>query len=247
MGEIFGYGRRSLWKRALPIVAQREAIVAYVTERGCHFDPAARFFADVPSAHEQDFSGRPAGRVLWDRLGRGDGLVVTSLDRLFFRAPDCGAVLGLWERLGVALHIVELGGPVYRLGASAMAWAMASIEKAARSERAAVSAAKSKYVGRPVNGSPPYGFRWIHRPGGEWELVADEEERVLMKAMLRWHEAGHSIDQIRWNLAYRLKLEFYKQRGRSKRLVRWNNDAIWRRIQAEKRLQQQEAESATPT
>jgi hypothetical protein len=60
--------------------------------------------------------------------------------------------------------------------------------------------------------------------------------------MLAWSLAGYSIDQIRQHLNYTLKLEFFKQRGRRKRLVLWNGDAIWRRIQAERRLQAQEAQ-----
>jgi hypothetical protein len=74
--------------------------------------------------------------------------------------------------------------------------------------------------------------------------VPDEGERALGKHLLKWYEAGHSIDQIRQHLQYGVKLEFYKQRGRRKRLVRWNSDAIWRRIQAERRLREQEAVSS---
>ena len=89
------------------------------------------------------------------------------------------------------------------------------------------------------------GFEWVRREGsGQWELVPDEVERALMKQLLAWHEAGNSIEQIHLYLAFVLKLKFYKRRGRQKRLVRWNNDAVWRRIQAEKRLREQEAQVA---
>jgi hypothetical protein len=136
--------------------------------------------------------------------------------------------------------VADLGKPVHALDAPAMAGAMAAREKVARSEKAAESAAHSRYSGRRVNGCSPYGFEWVRRRGGEWELSPDEAERALMKKLLEWHEAGHSIDQIRQHLQYGVKLEFYKQRGRRKRLVRWNSDAIWRRIQAERRLRELE-------
>ena len=44
-----------------------------------------------------------------------------------------------------------------------------------------------------------------------------------MKQLLEWHESGQSIDQIRQHLEYGLKLKFYKQRGRQKRLVQFSS------------------------
>jgi hypothetical protein len=106
-----------------------------------------------------------------------------------------------------------------------------------------VRAARSRYSGRPVNGTAPLGFKWVRRPGsGEWALVPDLEERALMKQMLQWSLEGRSIDQIRQHLNYTLNVELFKQRGWRKKLVLWNGDAIWRRIQAERRLQEQEAQ-----
>jgi hypothetical protein len=185
--------------------------------------------------------GPPAWNALLRRVRRGDHVVTPSLDRAFTSAVDCSAVLFLWGNLGIELHAVDLGGPLHRLDVPAVARAIADLEQAARSEKAAESAAHSRYSGRPVNGCSPYGFAWVRRRGGEWGLTPDEAERALMKRLLAWHEAGHSIDQIRQHLQYGVKLEFYKQRGRRKRLVRWNSDAIWRRIQAERRLMELKA------
>src|SRR5262245_6241885 len=145
MGVVLGYARRSLWKRALTIEGQREAIASYAGERGWCFDPARQLYAEVPSVTEQDLRDRAAGGVLLGRLARGDRLIVTSLDRLFHKVPDCAAVLGLWGRLGGEVHVVDLRGPVHGLSAAEMAWEMASVERVARSERAALSAARSRY------------------------------------------------------------------------------------------------------
>src|SRR5262249_17458251 len=182
---------------------------------------------------------REAGVELYRWLRRGDRLIITSLDRAFQKVADAARMIDCWGRLGVELHVIALAGPVRELGAVEVAEALAAMEKAARSERAAVSAARARYYGRPVNGPPPHGFERSRRPGtGEWGLIPDTEERALMKAMLGWHESGFSIDQIRQHLAYSLKLEFTKKRGRRRRPIRWNRDAIWRRIRAEMRLRQ---------
>jgi DNA invertase Pin-like site-specific DNA recombinase len=242
-GRVFGYARRSVWKQALTLEAQRETIATYAAARGLPFVAEQDLFGDNALSFKQDFRGRPAGKILWDTLGRGDHLIVSSLDRLFLKLSDCDVALRCWHGIGVVLHIVDVGRPVREMGATLMAAVIANMEQAGRSERAAYTAARSRYYGRPVNGNPPYGFQWVRRPRTrEWELLPDEAERAIMKKLLEWHEAGQSFDQIRQILDYRLKVRFYKQRGRKKRLVRWNNDAIWRRIQAEKRLQEREAQ-----
>jgi DNA invertase Pin-like site-specific DNA recombinase len=226
---------------------QREAIARYAASRGWPFEHERQIYIDVPPSHEQNFSERPSGRVLLARAVRGDRIVVASLDRAFLRAADCAVFLRVWGNLGIELHAADLGGPVHRLDTVAMAEIMAGIERVARSERAAVSASLSKHYGRPVNGSPPYGYVWKKRPRSkEWALVPDENERTLGRCLLRLQEEGYSIDQIRMHLQYNVRLEFYKQRGRSKRLVQWNADAIWRRIEGERRLQQREREPSRP-
>jgi DNA invertase Pin-like site-specific DNA recombinase len=244
-GRIFGYARRSVWKAALTLEGQREAITGYAAARGLPFVVERGFFADNPISFKEDFPDRPAGKILWENLGRGDHLIVSSLDRLFVKLSDCDLALRCWHGLGVALHLADVRRPLEEIGATFMTAVLANMEQAGRSERAAYTAARSRYYGRPVNGNPPYGFQWVRRPRTrEWKLLPDEEERAIMKKLLEWHEAGQSFDQIRQILDYRLKVRFYKQRGRKKRLVRWNNDAIWRRIKAEERLQGQESQAA---
>jgi hypothetical protein len=240
---LYGYARDSISKRVPTVEAQREAIASVASRYGWPFEAERQFYADTASTYTQDFRARPAGGVLADRLRRGDVVIVTSLDRMFLKVSDCAATLDYWAGREVALCVVALDGAVEGLGAVEMAKALWALEQAACSERATVRAARSKYFGRPVNGSPPLGFEWVRRPGsGEWALVPDLQERALMKQMLQWSLEGRSIDWIRQHLNYTLNVEFFKQRGWRKKLVLWNGDAIWRRIQAERRLQAQEAE-----
>jgi hypothetical protein len=242
---LYGYARDSLSKRVLTVEAQREAIASVASRCGWPFEAERQFYADTASTYTQDFRARPAGGVLWRRLQQGDVVLVISLDRMFLKVSDCAATLDPWSGREVALCVVALGRPVQGLGAVEMAKALWALEHAAHSERATVRAARSRYYGRPVNGTAPYGFQWVRRPGsGEWALVPDLQERALMKQMLAWSLEGRSIDWIRQHLNYTLKVELFKQRGWRKKLVLWNGDAIWRRIQAERRLQAQEAQES---
>src|SRR5262249_51970581 len=189
---------------------------------------------EAPSRHE----------VLERRAGRSS--------RVQFPMPRCyqkhrgipaAVKLALWEGLGVEVHAADLGGPLGALGPGAVARAVAAVEKAAYSERAAASAAKSRYYGRPVNGSPPYGFVWVRQPGsGGGALVPGEEERALVRQVKGWHNEGHRLEWVRQHLDCRREVGFYKRQGRRKRLVKWTPDAIRRRILAEARLQRQEQE-----
>ena len=240
---LYGYARDSISKRVPTVEAQREAITSIADRYGWPFQAEHQFYADTALSYTQAFRDRPAGGVLARRLQRGDVVLVTSLDRMFLKVSDCTATLDRWSRHGVILCALDLGQSVEGLGAVEMAKVLWALEVAATSERATVRAARSKYFGRPVNGTAPYGFQWVRRPGsGEWALVPDLQERALMKQMLQWSLEGRSIDWIRQHLNYTLKVELFKQRGWRKKLVLWNGDAIWRRIQAERRLQEQEAQ-----
>jgi DNA invertase Pin-like site-specific DNA recombinase len=240
---LYGYARASISKRVLTVAQQQEAIEAIVAKYDWPFDKGEQFYADDASTYTQAFRDRPTGGVLARRLQRDDVVLVTSLDRLFLKVSDCVGTLDRWVRQGVTLLSIHPDQSVGDLGGVEMGKVLWALEVAAHSERATVRAARSRYSGRPVNGTAPLGFKWVRRPGsGEWALVPDLEERALMKQMLAWSLEGRSIDWIRQHLNYTLNVELFRQRGWRKQLVLWNGDAIWRRIQAERRLQHQEAQ-----
>jgi DNA invertase Pin-like site-specific DNA recombinase len=205
----FGYARASFWRAAPTPDAQGAAVAAYAARRGWDFDSERQLFLDGAATRVLDLRDRAAGEAMFTRLRRGDRVITVSLDRTFHRVDDAAATLDLWSALGVELHVVALGGPVEVLTPLVMAGAMADLESAARSERAALSAMKSRYYKRPVNGTSPIGFRWERQPDSrEWRLVRDVEQRAVMGALLRWVDLGFSLDQIRCHLRYNLKPHF---------------------------------------
>jgi DNA invertase Pin-like site-specific DNA recombinase len=178
----YGYVRASFWKAAPSPDAQRELIAGYAKRRGWDFDPERQLFLDGVATRVLDLRDRQAGGSLIGRLRRGDRGITVSLDRAFHRIGDTAATLDLWSALGVELHLVALGGPVEALTPLVMAGAMADLESAARSERAAISAMKSRYFGRPPNGTCPVGLRWERQPGSkEWRLARDDETRRIIR------------------------------------------------------------------
>jgi hypothetical protein len=242
-GRIYGYALEPIGKRAATLDEQRQAIVGYLAARGVPFVAERSLFIDNAAGFKQDFRDRPVGRELRRCLRRGDHLVVASLDRIFHTLRDCSLMLRCWGPVGVTLHVASLRCAMHELTPGAIAEALEGMLSAARSEHAAFVVAGSKY-GRPVNGSAPYGSKWVRLPGsGRWELVPDVEERALMGQLLEWQEEGRTFDQMRQDLAYRHKRVFIKESGGRKWPITWCNSAIWRRVMAEKRLRE-EAQAA---
>jgi hypothetical protein len=243
MSVVYGYIRLS--KKALSLDEQKALISSYASSHG--LTPGRELIycgGDDHAALSQGFLERPLGRLLSERLHRGDCIVVSSLDRAFLQIRDCSVALGCLARRGVEFYAVDLGpDSVNELDPLVLAGALSEMERAARSERAVYRVSRLKCTPAPVNAHAPYGKKWIRRPGGKWELVTDEEELALMAALYRMHEQGVSIDRIRQYLAYEKRLRFYKQRGRKKRLLTWNPGAISRRIKAYERLLEQQVGS----
>jgi hypothetical protein len=243
--NIYGYGRASVWKRAATLQEQCEAISAYLDARNVPPYVKFQFAEDAETSFKQDFRQRPIGKELWCELRNlrsGGHLIVASLDRIFNTLRDCSLTLRLLGP-GIVLHVANLRRPLHELTPGQMADALDGMMSAARSERAAFAVRESKY-GRPVNGSSPYGFKWVRLSGsGKWSLVPDVKERELMRQLLAWQEEGRSFDEMRQILAYRLRRGFVKESGKKKHKIEWSNGTLWRRVQAQKRLQEQESQA----
>ena len=89
--------------------AQESALRAYCALRS--LDVAA-VVVDAGVSGGKALSTRAGGRRVLDLVESGEvcSVVAFKLDRLFRDACDCLAVTAQWDRLDVALHLVDLGG-----------------------------------------------------------------------------------------------------------------------------------------
>jgi DNA invertase Pin-like site-specific DNA recombinase len=140
---------------------------------------------------------RPAGARFLERLDSGVGHVVClKLDRLFRDAEDALRQTKAWDRAGIALHLVDMGGTSMNT-ASAMGRMFltlmagcAELERNLVAERTASVLAHKKQQGKVYNHTP-YGF---DRVGDR--LVVAVEEMAMVKLIRERRDDGWSLAMI---------------------------------------------------
>ena len=140
---------------------------------------------------------RPSGAKLLQWIGDGIGHVVClKLDRLFRDAEDALRQTKAWDKAGIALHMVDMGGASMNT-ASAMGRMFltlmagcAELERNLVAERTASVLAHKKQQGRVYNHTP-YGFERV----GD-RLVVAVEEMAMVRLMRERREDGWSFAMI---------------------------------------------------
>ena len=171
-------------------------------------------------------------------LRKGDVVYVAKLDRAFRRAADCAVVMETWGRLGVSIVIcdllgmtVDLSSPIGRFIVLILA-AVAQLEREFISERTKSSLARARWARRQAtNQHAGYGYTWkkIYDPDrGKYvkTRVDDQDERNLMREIVRWKLDGHSWDDIYQHVNYTL-------RARTKTGKEWSMSRIRRVYEAQ--------------
>ena len=112
------YGRCSTKLQEQSIAAQETNMLRWISANGFVVDPSAIFLEDDTSG-SIPFAERPKGAALLRLLqqGRHRHLVVPKIDRLGRSAMDVQNTMHtLREKLGVRVHIVDLGGHHFDTG-----------------------------------------------------------------------------------------------------------------------------------
>lgn len=181
-------------KFGFSLEAQEQRLRAYCQVAGLEVADLLReegVSASIPLAK------RPAGSKLLEWIGDGIGHVVClKLDRLFRDAEDALRQTKAWDKAGIALHLVDMGGTsmntasaMGRMFLTLMA-AVAELERNLVAERTASVLAHKKQQGRVYNHTP-YGF---DRVGDR--LVVAVDEMAMVHLMQERREDGWSFTMI---------------------------------------------------
>ena len=130
--SVYGYIRVSTDSQAesgLSLDAQRDIVRRKMDEvsrtRGARL---GRVFCDAAvSASRILFRKRPAGGQLFERVRRGDHIVIAKLDRGFRSTRDCLDTLECWRRRGVTVHILDIGVDTSSVGGQLLIGIMSTI------------------------------------------------------------------------------------------------------------------------
>lgn len=143
-------------------------------------------------------AARPGGQQLLQAVTFQDArhVVALKLDRLFRDAADALNQTRAWDRTGIALHLVDMGGQSLNTATAmgrvflTMTAAFAELERNLIAERtqAALLYRKAK---RLVYGAIPYGFS---RYGDALQVI--EMEFGMIRQIQDWHASGWPLRKI---------------------------------------------------
>ena len=179
----------------ISLAAQRERLQGYCQAAGLEL---------VEIVSEEGVSGakrldtRPGGQqllglVAWQKVHH---VVSLKLDRLFRDAEDALRQTKAWDRAGIALHLIDMGGQSVNTASAmgrmvlTMMAAFAELERNLIAERTA-TALQHKKAHRQVYGPVPYGFQRDRD-----QLAPCAAEQAIVLQMLAWRDDCWSLRRI---------------------------------------------------
>jgi len=182
-------------REGVSLAAQEQRIRAYCEAQGLEL---------VAVIREEGVSGskplgmRPAGAELVRALTLSGAahVVALKLDRLFRDAADALEQTRLWDRKGIAMHLLDVGGASLCTGSAmgrmflTMMAGFAELERNLIAERTA-AALSHKKANRQAYSPTPYGF---DRQGSQ--LIENPKEQRVLVRMRELAEQGASLRGI---------------------------------------------------
>lgn len=197
MNRAVGYARVSTQEQAsmgVSLEAQVERLEAYCKMQGLEL--VAVVVEDGVSA-ARPLAERPGGAKLLEHLADDVTHVVgMKLDRLFRSAVDALQQTEEWDRAGVALHLVDMGGQAINTASATgrmfltMMAGFAEFERRLIAERTAAALQHNK-ARRQVYNHTPYGFDRV----GDY-LRPNEQEQRTVRRVQAWRVEGWSLRRI---------------------------------------------------
>jgi DNA invertase Pin-like site-specific DNA recombinase len=179
--------------------AQRERLQAYATLAGLDL---VQIVEDAGVSGGTPLCERPGGAEMLAliRKHKAAHIVALKLDRLFRDAEDALRQTKAWDKAGVGLHLVDVGGQTINTGTAmgrmflTMMAGFAELERGMIAERTA-SAMAHKKSRREVYSRPVLGFQAV-----DGYLKPDDEEQLIVREIFAMREQGLSLRAIANNL-----------------------------------------------
>lgn len=182
-------------KGGVSLAAQEERLLAYCTL--CGLEPVAVIREEGISA-SKPLAARPAGAELVKMVQQKQvgHVVALKLDRLFRDAVDALTQTKQWDKAGIALHLVDMGGQAMNTASAmgrmmlTMMSAFAELERNLIAERT-TQALEHKKEHREVYAPTPYGY---NREGDA--LTPNQVEQAVIIEINKRRGCGHSLRKI---------------------------------------------------
>ncbi len=229
--KAIGYIRCSTHEQAdsgLGVDAQAQRIRAYLTLKGLDL---TNIITDAGVSGGKPLAKREGGQRLLAILKqrKASAVVMMKLDRGFRDARDCLNTVETWDRTGVALHVIDLGGNAIDTTSAAGRFMLVVLAGAAEMERNLTrertkSAMAIKRANGQRIGAVPYG----HDLADDGvTLVPSESEQAVIQEIKAMRSRGMKLQQIAKSLTGR---GVPTKTGRSRR---WTHQAVARILNRE--------------
>jgi site-specific DNA recombinase len=193
-----GYIRVSTGDQAdngVSLAAQRDRIEAYARMAGLQL---VTIVEDAGVSGGTPLSARPGGMTIPALMhGHKAGhIIALKLDRLFRDAEDALGQTRQWDKAGVGLHLIDVGGQTINTGSAmgrmflTMMAGFAELERGMISERTTAALAHKKRVG-DVYSALPLGYA-----NSDGKLVPIDEEMRVVAEIRDGRDAGMSFRAI---------------------------------------------------
>lgn len=201
-GSAIGYIRVSTGDQAengVSLDAQRDRIKAYATANELTL---VDIVEDAAISGATPLSRRPGGETLGDLIKEhgAQHVIALKLDRLFRDAVDALSQTKQWEKNGIGLHLIDVGGQAVNTGSAmgrmflTMMAGFAELERGIISERTAAAFAHKKRK-REVYNHLPLGYR-----DSNGKLQPIDDEQITVAEIFDMHSKGASLHKIADNL-----------------------------------------------
>jgi len=210
--------------------AQEDQLRAYCKLR--NYD-LVELIPDRGVSASRNLESRGGGKLLLELLADEsiDVVVAVKLDRLFRNARDCLNVTEQWDKSGVALHLLNLGGQMLDTSSTmgrfflVVMAGVAEMESSMIAERTRDGLRKKKEKGLRV-GRIPFGYQLRTTPSGmpTDELEKSAEEQRIIRLVHRLNHRGWSQRRI----AEHLNKRGDYTRGRKGQRSEWHQSSISR-------------------
>jgi len=204
-----GYVRVSTVEQAdegVSLDAQEARLRAYCAMRGLEL---VELVIDAGVSAGKALATREGGRRVLDLVAkRKVGAVVgVKLDRFFRDAVDALTVTKAWDRAGVGLHLVDMGGTSIDTSSAVGRMFLTMLAGVAEMERGLIAertkaAMRHKRARGQFNGGPAARYGYVLGADGSTLVPVPAEQEVLAIAR-QLHEGGMSLRQVAQELTTR--------------------------------------------
>lgn len=193
---VYGYIRVSTEQQSeegVSLDTQLRQLEGYAMQH--NFD-LEHVYTDKAVSGWKPLDSRPAGGQLLDALKSGDVVLCPKLDRMFRNSNDALSVSEKLRKIGVSLHLLDLGGDVTGNGVSKVFFtilaAFAEFERDRIAQRIRDVKKSQREDGKYLGGSVPFGYDL----GPDGEIVENSEQQALVDEIVSLRRAGMSLRAI---------------------------------------------------